>query len=169
MRCFKLYGAYSILFNSSNAGNLFGSWILKDCIKVERKKRTLSSCVHILTKHEIRHIHIVVGQWPQTNVQKSMMHVQSCYFANLSLFLFCSSRSCHHCLSSLLFLWGAIDSSTTYRCEYFHHSINMPPLVWSMPTNSTTLVLEWHSHVHGDSLNTAKIPGVTINFISPAQ
>lgn len=38
------------------------------------------------------------------NVRKSMMHVQSCCFANLNLLLFCCSHchGCHHCLSSLL-------------------------------------------------------------------
>ena len=31
-RCFKLYRAYSISFNSSNVGDFFWSWILRDCI-----------------------------------------------------------------------------------------------------------------------------------------
>ena len=39
LRCLKLYRAYSILFNSSNAGKRFWSWILKDCIKVQEKKK----------------------------------------------------------------------------------------------------------------------------------
>ena len=40
--CFKLYDAYSISFNSSNVhGKCFWSWILKDCIKVQEKKRKL--------------------------------------------------------------------------------------------------------------------------------
>ena len=30
--------AYSISFNSSNVGNYFWSWILKDCIEVQEKK-----------------------------------------------------------------------------------------------------------------------------------
>ena len=37
--CLKLYRAYSILFNSSNAGKRFWSWTLKDCIKVQEKKK----------------------------------------------------------------------------------------------------------------------------------
>ena len=32
-RCFKLYRAYSISFNSSNVGDFFWSWILKDYIE----------------------------------------------------------------------------------------------------------------------------------------
>ena len=33
-------------------------------------------------KREIRHFHVVVFQLRQRNVQKSVMHVQSCCFAN---------------------------------------------------------------------------------------
>ena len=60
------------------------------------------------TKREIRHFHVVVKvvQQRQRKVPKSVMHVQSCCFANLNLLLFCSSR-CHccrrcRCLSSLV-------------------------------------------------------------------
>ena len=38
-RCFQLYRAYSISFNSSNVGIFFWRWILKDCIKVQEKKK----------------------------------------------------------------------------------------------------------------------------------
>ena len=34
------------------------------------------------TKREIRYFHVVVVQRRQRNVQKSVMHVQSCCFAN---------------------------------------------------------------------------------------
>ena len=47
---FKLHRAYSISFTSSNAGKRFWSWILKDCIKVQEKKRKLLSCVPVLDK-----------------------------------------------------------------------------------------------------------------------
>ena len=59
-------------------------------------------------KREIRHFHVVVVQRQQRNVQKSVMHLQSCWFANL-LLLFCRSRCrCRRCrrrrsLSSLFF------------------------------------------------------------------
>ena len=39
------------------------------------------------TKRSIRHFHVVVVQWRQRNVQKSVMHVQSCCFADLNLLL----------------------------------------------------------------------------------
>ena len=44
------------------------------------------------TKREIRHFHVVVEQRGQRNVQKSVMHVQSCYLVNLNLLVYCRSR-----------------------------------------------------------------------------
>ena len=90
LRCLR---AYSITFNSSNVGNFFWSWILKDCIKVEEKKKKV--IVRLLppsTKREIRQFHVVVAQRRQRNVQKSLMHVQSYCFACLNLLLFCCIR-----------------------------------------------------------------------------
>ena len=40
------------------------------------------------TKREIRHFHVVDVQRRQRNVQKNVMHVQSCCFANLNYLLF---------------------------------------------------------------------------------
>ena len=59
------------------------------------------------TTRKIRHFHFVVVQRQQRNVQKSVMHVQSCCFANLSLLLFCRSRCRRRrrCLSSLQCWW----------------------------------------------------------------
>ena len=45
------------------------------------------------TKREIRYFHVVVVQRRQRNVQTSVMHVQSCCFANLNLLLFCRSSN----------------------------------------------------------------------------
>ena len=56
------------------------------------------------TKREIRHYHAVVVQRRLKNVQKSVMHVLSCCFANLNLLLFFRSR-CRlrrRCLSTLV-------------------------------------------------------------------
>ena len=44
------------------------------------------------TKREIRQFHVVVVQRRKRNVQRSVMHVQSCCFACLNLLLFCRSR-----------------------------------------------------------------------------
>ena len=54
--------------------------------------------------HEIRKFHVAIVQRWLKNVQKSVMHVQSCCFANINLLLFCCSRCRRRCccLSSLL-------------------------------------------------------------------
>ena len=44
------------------------------------------------TIREIRHFHVVVVQRRQRNVQKSVMHVQSCYFANIRVRFFGTIR-----------------------------------------------------------------------------
>ena len=68
----------------------------------------MSSFTSAKKKREIRHFHVLVVQRQQRNVQKSVMHVQSCWFGNL-LLLFCRSRCrwrrCRRrrCLSSLFF------------------------------------------------------------------
>ena len=66
------------------------------------------------TKREIRHFNVVVVKQRQRNVQKSVMHVQSCCFANLILLLLCRSR-CRRlrrrrrlCLSSLKLYTGRL-------------------------------------------------------------
>ena len=55
-------------------------------------------------KREIKKFHVVVVQRRQRNVQKSVMHVQSCCFAYLNLLLVCRSRCHRHrrCLSCLV-------------------------------------------------------------------
>ena len=45
------------------------------------------------TKREISRFHVLVVQRRQRSIiQKSVMHVQSCYFANLNLLVYCRSR-----------------------------------------------------------------------------
>ena len=52
----------------------------------EKESRCLAfTC---FTKREIRQFHVVVVQRRPRNVQKSVRHVQSCYFANQNLLLF---------------------------------------------------------------------------------
>ena len=62
-RCFKLYRAYSISFNSSNVAKFLWSRILKDCIKVQENKKENDCFVFpSSTKREIRHFCVVVVQ-----------------------------------------------------------------------------------------------------------
>ena len=42
---------------------------------------------------EIRKFHVAVMQQRLRNVQKNVMHVQSCSFANLNLLLFCCCKN----------------------------------------------------------------------------
>ena len=63
----------------SHAGELFRSWTLKN--NVQKFVKNSSWLVYVLHKMEIRHFHVVVVWWRQKknkNVQKSVMHVQSC-------------------------------------------------------------------------------------------
>ena len=54
-------------------------------------------------KRENRKFHVVAVQRPEGNVQKSVMHAQSCCFVNPNLLLFCRfpCRRRRRCLSSL--------------------------------------------------------------------
>ena len=56
------------------------------------------------TKREIEQFHVVAVQRRQRNVQKSVMHVQSCCFACLNLLLFCRARCrrLRRCINSLI-------------------------------------------------------------------
>ena len=89
-RGFKLHRVYSISFNSSNVGEFVWRWILKDCIKVqEKRKRVVVLCSRPLKTRDIWQFHVVVAQRRQGNAQKRVMDVQVCCFANLNLlFLF---------------------------------------------------------------------------------
>ena len=70
----------------------------------QSSRREKESCCFVFTsstKREIRHFDVVVVLRRQRNVQKSVMHVQSCCFAKRNSFLFCRSRCCRRrcCLS----------------------------------------------------------------------
>ena len=75
----RLFHLVQILFEE----NFSGSWILKDCIKVQGKKGSRSLVFTSFTKREIRHFNVVVVQWRQRNVKTSVMHVpRTLLFAN---------------------------------------------------------------------------------------
>ena len=56
--------------------------------KFRKRKRKSLSLFTSSSKREIGYFHVVVVQWWQRNVLKSVMRVQSCCFANLNRFLF---------------------------------------------------------------------------------
>ena len=84
--CFKLHRSYLISFNLSNVGEIF--WVF--CVVLTYSIKRAS---------EIRKFHVAVVQQRLRNVQKSVMRVQSCSFANLNLLLFC-------CYKESLLLWS---------------------------------------------------------------
>ena len=55
-RCFKRYPAYSISFTSSNVGKCFWSWILKDSIKVQEKKKK----VFVLCSRPRENVNVII-------------------------------------------------------------------------------------------------------------
>ena len=83
----------------------------RNAFKFRKRKRKRKFCVvftySIKQAREIRKFHVAVEQRRLRNVQKSVMHVQSCCFANINLLLFnCSRcRRRRRCLNSLL-LWS---------------------------------------------------------------
>ena len=99
-----IHRSHSKSLLSINVNEFSWSWILKDCIVSNFKKRILENrCLAFIfsTKRKIRQFYVVVILWQQRNAQKSVIEVQSCCFANL---LFC-----RFCLSSLL-LQAMIDA-----------------------------------------------------------
>ena len=74
---------------NSRCLNSVWSWILKDSIKVQEKKK--KSCLRFTssTNREIRHFHrhVVVVQRRKRNVQKRVLHVQGCYLPKPIAFL----------------------------------------------------------------------------------
>ena len=108
--CLKLYRGYS------NCWQILSEFNSKGLHQSSGKEK--ESCCLVFpssTKREIRHFHVVVVQRRLRNVQKSVMHVQSCCFANINLLLFCRSRCGrrHRFLSSLLRARQLYTAATT--------------------------------------------------------
>ena len=102
-------------------GQFLWSWILKHKALYQSSGKENENCCFVFpswTKREIRHFHVVVVQRRQTNVQKSVMHVQSCYFANLNLLVYSRRSRCRRrrlCLSSLLI---KVDTTVYFAATY---------------------------------------------------
>ena len=81
------------------------SWILKDCIKVqEKKKKVVALCSRPRQNVNLSTFTLQSCNDGKRNVQESVTHVQSCCFANQPYSLFCRSRGRRRrrCLSSLI-------------------------------------------------------------------
>ena len=102
-RCFKLYRAYIHLHHLVKCWQFFVELNSKRLYRSSGKEKG-SRCLVFAssTKRESRQFHVVVVRWRQRNVQKSVMHVQSCCFANLNLLFFCRSRWRRRCCLSFI-------------------------------------------------------------------
>ena len=87
--------------------------------KLEKEKENFCVVYSKKWAREIRKFPVAVLQWWQRNVQKSLMQMQSCCFANnIILLLFCHS-CCRHrrrCLSSPL-LWARNFAAMVMWCH----------------------------------------------------
>ena len=91
LRCFKLvHRPYSNSFNLSIVGDCFQELKSKGLFLSSQKEKENRCLVftYVFHKREIRKIHVVVVQRRQRKAQKSVLHVQSCCFANLNLYCF---------------------------------------------------------------------------------
>ena len=94
--------------------------ISKGLYQSSGKEKEVCCCVFPpSTKREIRHFHVVVVQRRQKNLQKSVMHVQSC-FANIILLLVCRSRCRRRrrCLSSLIGTLRSDDATAATKASF---------------------------------------------------
>ena len=84
--------SYFNSFNLSNAGDFFQELNSKGLYLSSRKEKENRCLVFSSSiNREIRKFQVVFVQRLQRNVQKSVMHVQSCCFVSLKLLLFCCS------------------------------------------------------------------------------
>ena len=75
-------------------------------LSLEKEKKNWGVVVTYSIKRasEIRKFHVAVVQQRLRNVQKSVMHVQSCSFANLNLLLFAVTKNPYCCDPEILLL-----------------------------------------------------------------
>ena len=78
-------------------------------------------------KREIKQFHVVVVQRLQRNGQKSVVHVQSCFFLYLNYCFFCRSRCRYRrpCTRSLLLLLPKSPPSENARQTRWHYTTNI--------------------------------------------
>ena len=102
----------------SNVGEIV--WVGSGTTVSKKKRRENLLTFSIRWARAIRKLPDAVVHWrPRINVQKSVMQVQSCCFANVNLLLFSFSRCRRrpHCLSSLL-SWSRNFASNTVGMVY---------------------------------------------------
>ena len=100
---------WSQIVGPHSSGN-FNDWPLKLYIYIYIKKGLFWVHVLLKTSNLTGRFHVVVVQQRLRNVQKSVMHLQSCCFAYLNPLIFCRSRWLRrrNCLSSSFIQAGVI-------------------------------------------------------------
>ena len=81
------------------------------------------------TKREIRHFHVVVVQWRQRNVQKSVIHVQSCCFANPAYGIFAVPVAVVVALTPYCF-GQEIPNGLSLPNLFFHNPSHSPYIIY---------------------------------------
>ena len=115
--CFKFHCSYSNSFTLSSFGDLIWSWLLKGCRSSEKEKENRCLVFTSAIKREIRKVHVVIVQWRQSDVQKSVIHLQSCSFVSLILLLFCRFRCRRPRLCLIKPPVHEQDKRVTCKCE----------------------------------------------------
>lgn len=102
----KLHSSYSISFDLLDIDEMFWSWILKNCILVEKS----FSYSHPQWNMKLGSFTLQLCDNGKEMYTKAWLLMQRCCFANLNLLLFCHSCCC--CLSSPLYsCWNYFTSS----------------------------------------------------------
>ena len=105
-RCFKLYRAYLISFNSRNVDKFFsGACTSNRMYQSSGKEKESRFLVFTYsTKREIRHFHVVVLQWRRRNDEKRKSVINAsaelmfCFLNTSMLFSSCRCRRYRRCL-----------------------------------------------------------------------
>ena len=119
--CFKLYRAYSISFNSYKCWPVSLELNSKALYQSSgKKKKVVVLCSRPRQNVKLGIFTLYVVQRRQRNVQKSVMYVQSCYFANLNPLVYSGRSRCRCrrrllCLSSLLI---KVDTNVYFAATY---------------------------------------------------
>ena len=104
-------------------------WLTVKIIYIYIKKGLFWVHVLLKTSNLTGRFHVVVVQQRLRNVQKSVMHLQSCCFAYLNLLIFCRSRWLRrrNCLSS-----SFIEAGVIIRLDTFAYNESLKDLT-SLP------------------------------------
>ena len=135
-----------------------------------KEKRKLLSCFPVLDKTwnkiTCRHFHVIVVQRCLRNVQKSLMHVESCCFADINLLLFCHS-CCLHVSSLILKKKLLTNLKLSQQCQHciYNHNKQRAPEVWTV-SKHISLESQWWNWKHNTTNFVVDILQVNVKFFT---